>query len=130
VPRPMPGGASSARPTAAHGEPPVAAPAAPVSAGRARSKFHEACRRDDPHAARRALLAWVAAAWPNSTNTGLHGLAKQFADPAVAAALADLERACFAGGAWDGARLAAAFPELPKPARAGSGDSPIAPLYR
>jgi len=103
----------------------------PPSAARARAKFHDACRRSDAPAARRYLLAWVEAAWPDTRAAGLGALAKRFADPRVAEAFGGLDRACYAGAAWDGEQLAVVLKELPGPrARGAAPDSPIAPLYR
>lgn len=112
----------------------VAASAAtdtPRRASRARAQFQEACGRNDPAAARRALLAWAGAAWPGERVSGLQALAKHLGDPEVRTALAELERACYAGGAWDGSTLAARLTDLPKAnSRTDSRDPPIAPLYR
>lgn len=108
---------------------PAAAP--PLRASRARAQFQEACGRGDPAAARRALLAWAGATWPDERVGGLQALAKRIGDPAIGTAIAELERACYAGAAWDGTTLAARLTELPKrPSRTDTPDPPIAPLYR
>jgi hypothetical protein len=103
----------------------------PASAGAARGQFHEACRRNDAQAARRSLLAWVSAASPDEPATGLGALAKRLHDPAIGALLLELDRACYAGGAWDGRALLAAIHNLPPRAPKGSGGDGggLAPLY-
>ncbi len=106
-------------------------PRAPVGAAQARAQFREACRRNDAHAARHCLLAWVAAAWPDEPIPGLDALAKRLGDAAVTPKLAELDRACFAGADWDGAGLLQVLTDLP-PRRARSGGGPgdgLAPLY-
>jgi hypothetical protein len=96
----------------------------------ARSLFHEACRRSDAPAARRQLLAWAAAAWPEHAPTGLQALSAQLGNAEIAARLGDLDRACYGGEPWNGAALAALLRELPArpPPRHGGGGQ-IAPLY-
>ncbi|HMD74747.1 MAG TPA: BatD family protein [Steroidobacteraceae bacterium] len=101
-----------------------------LGAAQARTRFHAACRRNDAPAARRALLAWVAAAWPEESLPGLDALGRRIEDAALAPRLVDLDRACYAGATWNGADLLQALKELP-PRRArssGSGDG-LAPLY-
>ncbi|MDE2293932.1 MAG: protein BatD [Gammaproteobacteria bacterium] len=103
----------------------------PLRASRARAQFQAACGRHDAMAARRALLAWATAAWPDERVSGLQALAKRLGDPETRTAIAELERACYAGGVWDGSALAARLTDLPKPtSRTDTHDPPIAPLYR
>jgi hypothetical protein len=65
------------------------------------------------------------------TPGGINAIAARIGDATVAELLRDLDRACYAGGAWQGAPLAAALTELPAP----SGKSArreregLAPLY-
>lgn len=104
--------------------------AKPVDAAGARKKFHEACGRHDAPAARHRLLAWIAAAWPEPAPAGLSAFARKLSNPAQIEALAELERACYAGADWNGENLASLFKDLPRaPAAAGARDSGIAPLY-
>jgi BatD DUF11 like domain len=101
-----------------------------LGAAKARSQFHEACRRNDAHAARRALLAWTAAAWPEQSLPGLDALGKAIGDATLTPRLVELDRACYAGAAWDGAELLRALNDLPP--RLGRSDGPgdgLAPLY-
>jgi len=106
----------------------------PVAAGpsdpsKERAAFRAACESNDAHAARAHLLAWATALW-GSTPAGAGAIAAKIGDAAVAELLRDLDRACYAGGAWHGRPLAAALTELPaqagKSARARNG---LAPLY-
>jgi hypothetical protein len=117
VPRPTPTGT----PAGAHQLRPDAA--------KERTAFRAALQANDPHAARAHLLAWAAALWGN-TPAGINAVAARIGDAAVADLLRDLDRACYAGGPWQGAPLAAALTELPassgKAARQRDG---LAPLY-
>ncbi|HUN28064.1 MAG TPA: hypothetical protein VMU67_17340 [Steroidobacteraceae bacterium] len=78
----------------------------PGSGARSRSAFLEACRRDDPRAARRYLLAWLTAEWPPPAPRGLHAAAKGIADERIAQLLRELDRACYAAAPWRGEALA------------------------
>ncbi len=99
-------------------------------ASRARARFLEACRANEPRAARRHLLAWADAQWPGSPPSGLNGMAKASGDSELGRLLRELDRACYAGGTWQGEPLARALPELPAPAREGARRSTqLEPLY-
>jgi hypothetical protein len=109
---------------------PAAAPVMPPAATQARGDFRAACQRNDAPAARRALLAWTLAAWPDAPQ-GLGALGRRLGDERIAARLAELDRACYAGASWDGAALLAVLQDLPTPARSACADKGrIAPLYR
>ena len=113
------------------GAPPAASGEPRAGAAKARAKFQEACRSNDAARARRWLLAWAASAWPDAPPTGLGAFAKRCTDTALIGALAELERACYAGGEWRGESLASMLKELPKSASpTGPRTPPIAPLYR
>jgi hypothetical protein len=77
------------------------------------------------------LLAWAAAEWPEAAPAGMTGIAARLKDDSIAILLQDLDRACYGGGAWNGAALAQALGRLSegktKSAKGGDG---IAPLYR
>jgi len=97
----------------------------------ASSAFWQACRSGDALTARRRLLAWAAARWPATPPTGLNALSRLLNDPATAALLRELDRACYAGGPWRGEALASRFEKL-RPARAeaaGKRGADLAPLY-
>ncbi|HVY81376.1 MAG TPA: BatD family protein [Steroidobacteraceae bacterium] len=103
------------------------------NAAQARAEFHNACRKNDALAARRALLAWVRARSPDAAVAGLNAFAKQLDDPALAAQIRALDRTCFTGETWqDGPALAQALAELPAPKRATPSRrerASLAPLY-
>ena len=114
---------ASRRATAAEGEP---------SLSRARTAFRFACRTHDPAGARRHLLAWVRAAWPEPAPMGLNALSRQIGDPQLAHLVRELDRACYTGDPWRGEALAAALTELPHPeegAADGTAAAGLAPLY-
>ncbi len=93
------------------------------------STFREACARNDARAARRHLLNWLAAAW-GVPATSLGPLAAVNRDPHLEAQLRELEQACYGGGDWQGAPLAAALRELPaRSGAAGKRDETLPPLY-
>jgi len=124
--------ATGATPAAAVSAPRSPAPVAPLPrhAAQARAQFHQACSRDDAHAARRALLAWVAAAWPDESIAGLDALARRLHDEAITARLQELDRACYAAAPWQGAALLAVLKDLPRGAdRSSGGGGGLAPLY-
>lgn len=83
------------------------------SAG-ARKAFRQACRENDAAAARRNLLAWAGANWPQDPPTGLGALAKRLPGLVLPGLLRDLDRACYAGAEWHGEVLAEALAELPQ----------------
>jgi hypothetical protein len=107
------------------------APSTPtaLTASQARGQFHDACRRNDAQRARRALLAWVAAAWPDESLPGLEALAKRLGDAAITAHLLELDRACYAGSAWNGAALLELLKDLPRRDSKSGGGGGLAPLY-
>lgn len=120
----------SRRRAAGSAQPMSGAQAATLGAAQARTRFHAACRRNDAPAARRALLAWVAAAWPEESLPGLDALGRRIDDAAIAPKLVDLDRACYAGATWNGADLLQALKELPpRRARSSANGDGLAPLY-
>lgn len=82
----------------------TSAAAAPGMA-EARKAFRQACQQNDAHAARRHLLAWAHATWPLDPPGGLNALANRLGDAALATLLKQLDRACYANGAWQGEKL-------------------------
>jgi len=76
-----------------------------VHAASAFKAFRQACRDDDPHAARKHLLAWAATAWPVQPPLGLNELARRLDDDDLAQSLRQLDRACYTGDAWQGQSL-------------------------
>jgi BatD DUF11 like domain len=120
-----PGGTGNSR-----GPTPAPSPLrAPPDAARERAAFRAGCSAHDAQAARAHLLAWAAALW-GSTPAGINAVAARIGDTRVTALLRDLDRACYAGGSWQGQPLGAALTELP-PASAKSTRERdgLAPLY-
>ena len=96
---------------------------------RERAAFRAGCAADDPQAARSHLLAWATALW-GGTPAGVSAIAARIGDAAVAELLRDLDRACYAGGSWQGGPLAAALTELPGTAgKTAQQRDGLAPLY-
>lgn len=123
-------GGRGTRPSAP--SPHLITPAQAADRSRARSEFQAACRANDPLAARRNLLAWANALSPSERILGLSALSKLLEDPAAAKLLRDLDRACYVGGSWDGAPLAAALQTLELTGRSESSKKKqeLAPLYQ
>lgn len=97
--------------------------------GAARKAFLAACGANDAPTARRELLAWARAHWPDAPPAGLTALAQRV-DAHQATLLRELDRACYAGGIWQGGPLAEALTPF---AHTKSGPQPengLAPLYR
>ncbi|MGH8295789.1 MAG: BatD family protein [Steroidobacteraceae bacterium] len=102
----------------------------PPDPGKERAAFRSACEANDAHAARAHLLAWTAACW-GAPAAGINAIAARIGDATAAELLRDLDRACYAGGEWQGRPLAAALTELPpSPGKATRGRDDLAPLYR
>lgn len=96
---------------------------------RERTAFRIACETNDAHAARAHLMAWAGALW-GTMPAGVNAIAARIGDPAVAELLRDLDRACYAGGAWQGHALAAALTELPTSQDKNARErNRLAPLY-
>lgn len=74
-------------------------------------------------------MAWATAHW-GTTPAGVNAIAARIGETTIAELLRDLDRACYAGGAWQGHALGAALTELPtsqdKTARERDR---LAPLY-
>ena len=101
-----------------------------VDTSRARSAFQAACRENDAQAARRNLIAWANALSPDDRIGGLSALSKRVEDSNSAELIRKLDRACYVGGPWDGAALAAALEELTLEERDEVKKKPaLAPLY-
>jgi hypothetical protein len=101
----------------------------PPGASRSRAAFFDGCRANDPRAARRYLLEWVAAEWPAAPPRGLHDLGRRLGEAHIERLLRELDRACYAGGEWQGDALARALYTLPAPPTRAPDRPPIAPLY-
>lgn len=96
---------------------------------RERAAFRTACETNAAHAARAHLMTWAAAVW-GAMPAGINAIAARIGDPAVAELLRDLDRACYADGAWEGHALAAALTELPTSQEKTARERKrLAPLY-
>lgn len=106
-------------------------PAAPSrSASVALATLQRACGANDPRIARQSVLEWAAATWPQSPPRGLNSLAQRLGDPRYTVPFQHLDRACYAdGAAWNGAALAQAFAQAPKPGATVKSKSIIPDLY-
>ena len=119
-----------------HGTPRPVRPAAPTGPrqlrpdpAKERAAFRAACQANDPQIARAHLLAWATALW-GATPAGINAIGARIGDANIAELLRDLDRACYAGGAWQGDALAAALTELPaSPGKTGRQRDGLAPLY-
>lgn len=80
----------------------------------ARKTFRQACRDDDPHAAKRALLDWARATWPHDPPLGLMALSDRSGDIELKRLLRQLDQACYAGGTWTGKPLGETLTRLDK----------------
>jgi hypothetical protein len=81
-------------------------PASTRSAADARKAFRQACRDNDPNAARRTLLDWARATWLHNPPLGLQALADRLDDTELKSLLKQLDGACYADRAWEGTGLA------------------------
>ncbi len=107
----------------------TSAGAGPGVGARERAAFRAACQANDARAARAHLLAWTAARW-GATPAGINAIATTIGDAQIAELLRDLDRACYAGGAWQGQPLAAALTDLPAPPdKTARKRDRLAPLY-
>jgi hypothetical protein len=92
----------------------------------------KACRANDPHAAKTALLDWAMARWSHEGPTSLTALAKR-CPPSLATALKALDRVLYAPqetAAWQGSELWSLF-NVEKPRGATSETTTqLEPLYR
>jgi hypothetical protein len=89
-----------------------------------------ACRSGDPQQARQALLAWAQATWPESPPAGMAALARRLGSEELSLLLRELDRACYAGTAWDGGPLWQALQSLPQGRQKQAAAAPgLADLY-
>lgn len=123
----------SSRPAPARSAHDATRPARPTARG-ALKRLEAACDRNDPEAARTALLDWALERFPSDAPRSLGALAARLPNGA-AAAVTELEAALYAPGGreWNGRALAAALVHArsaPGRARPRQSDDPLLPLYR
>jgi len=107
----------------------VPAPAAAPGRAGAFKAFKHACLSNDPHAARKNLLAWAAAAWPDNPPAGLNELSRRVGGPALMEALRQLDRACYMDDSWHGSFLAKLLSSPPEQASPPESREPLPALY-
>jgi hypothetical protein len=102
-----------------------------ATAADARRRFRDACRRNDARAARSSLLEWIGASNADRRPASLRAFARDADQRHLTRLLDDLDRACYAGGAWEGVALLEALNKLPasQPSSHGSREE-LEPLYR
>jgi hypothetical protein len=112
-------------------DPAPIAPGPATSELTARTAFRHACRQNDPTAARRYLLEWVATVrGTRPARSGLNDLARSSADPQLAHLLRELDRASVTRAEWQGEPLSKALRKLPwKASVSNERASPLKPLY-
>jgi len=102
-----------------------------TTAADARRRFGDACRRNDARAARSSLLEWIGASNADRRPVSLRAFARDADQPHLTRLLDDLDRACYAGGAWEGEALLEALKKLPasRPSDHRSREE-LEPLYK
>ncbi len=95
----------------------------------ARKAFQQACRESDAQAARRHLLEWAHATWPQDPPAGLKALAERLDDETFKPLLNQLDRACYTDGVWQGAALLELRALNERNNRPASTDLKLAGLY-
>ena len=94
-------------------------------------RFGDACRRNDARAARSSLLEWIGASSADRRPVSLRTFARVADQPRLSRLLDDLDRACYAGGAWEGVALLEALNKLPASQPRNDGPTEeLEPLYK
>jgi hypothetical protein len=100
-----------------------------MDASAARKAFQQACHGNDALAARRSLLDWARAVWPDRAPAGLGALAARLDDAHLGELLRQLDRACFAGADWNGSELAERLTSLGEIRKTRKQQPVLADLY-
>lgn len=95
----------------------------------ARKAFQQACRDNNPQAAKRHLLEWATAIWPQHPPAGILALAERLKDPNLKPLLAQLDRACYGGEKWEGSALLHALDTMKDKTTSAVSTSELADLY-
>lgn len=102
-----------------------------ATAAEARRRFVDACRRNDARAARASLLQWIGTSNADKRFVNLRSFARTAGQPGLAQLLEDLDRACYAGGKWQGTQLMEALDKLPATRAADRAPrEELEPLYK
>jgi hypothetical protein len=99
------------------------------SSAAAFKEFRSACLNNNPHAARKNLLAWAASAWPANPPAGLNELSRRLGGAELIEELRQLDRACYTDDTWHGSFLAKLLPAPPKPASSVENRHDLPALY-
>lgn len=91
--------------------------------------LQNACRQNDPKAARQHLMDWCLITWPKGPPRGLIALSERLNDTRFTAALQDLDRACSLNVQWQGDALAQAFITLPTGVKLTKASGNLPDLY-
>ncbi len=109
-----------------------------ISLKQAFRELQKACRRDDPQAARKALIAWHSRLKPESGIMNLDAIASHVDHPELTDELAELNARLYGNGAtgdgWSGKELLQVTAAITKDAqtesrRTDTGHDTLAPLY-
>ena len=84
---------------------------------------------NNPHAARKNLLAWAATTWPANPPGGLNELSRRLGGAELIDALRQLDRACYSDDIWHGSFLAKLLSAPPKPASPVESRQGLPALY-
>jgi hypothetical protein len=103
----------------------------PPGLGVARRQLQDACTRNDPAAAHRALLAWAQARWPDAGSGAWRELCAA-CGPALRREIEALDRALYGrqAQAWSGTALWRSYSaDAPAPAAPRKRPPALAPLH-
>ncbi len=102
-----------------------------LSSRNAQKEFKEACRANDPKAARNSLLKWAAIHWSANPPHGLSDLAERIDEEPQRQALLALNRALYQGNnqSWNGEDLGRLNIVFPKASMGSSTSKILPPLY-
>lgn len=103
-----------------------------ATARQARNEFLAACKNNDAGKARKSLLSWAKAHWPNNPPKGLNELSSLLGNPQQAQLLKDLDSAVYSGTsqAWDGIKLAESLTRFPEKFTRAGTKQPLPALYQ
>ena len=100
-----------------------------VQASSALKAFKQACSHNQANEAQQQLLAWAASVWPADQPVGLNELARRMADDKLVHLLRELDRVCYAGGAWQGEALAQSISSFSVQATKAENKNVLPALY-
>jgi hypothetical protein len=109
----------------------ISKPEPSLSSRSAQKEFKEACRVNDPKAARNSLLKWAAIHWSDNPPRGLSDLAERIEEASASERLLELNRVLYRGetASWNGMALDKAIKKLPTKSNKDSVSGALPPLY-